>query len=140
MTTDALILGLRDAGLLKADAQTGRVWYFHRQRRRWYEKRPTWDPDKGRWRFKMNVIGTTVNRSRLLYLLLNGDAPACVDHRDGDRTNDLPSNLGPHARAESDRQGRDAQQRNAVVDAFAWFDYIARYGCEPPTLTDLIPS
>ena len=27
MSTDSMVLGLRDAGRLKADRQTGRVWY-----------------------------------------------------------------------------------------------------------------
>ena len=139
MSTDSMILGLRDAGRLKADRQTGRVWYRLPAWTVWREKHPSWNPEKGRYRFHFQIgrHKTVVSRSRVLYLLLNRDAPEVVDHRNGDRTDDHPDNLGPHNRAESDRQGRDFQLARMGELVGNWFDFIARYGYDPGFLPEI---
>lgn len=134
MSTDALIEALLRAGRLRVDAQTGRVWVYLTQKKQWIEKRAALKPGSGRARYHFQLLGrkTVVYRNRLLYLARTGGRPEVVDHRNGDRRDDRPENLGPHTRAESDRQGRALQRERLARNAADYFNYIAFFGHEPP--------
>lgn len=136
---DKLVLHLLAIGRLRVDFAAETVHAYEPCRKRWVVKKETTKHGSTRVRFHFHIDGfkTTVYKSRLFFLARTRSAPAVVDHANGDRTDDSVENLKPHTRYESDRQGYEVQRRKRILDTFAYFDYIAFWDEEPPTLTDV---
>jgi len=136
---DKLVLHLLAIGRLRVDFAAETVHVYDAPRKRWLLKKETTKSGSNRVRFHFDIAGckTTVYKSRLFFLAKTGAVPAVVDHVNGDRTDNSVENLQPHTRKESDRQGYEVQRRKIILDTFAYFDYIAFWREEPPTLTDI---
>lgn len=124
--TDTQILNMKAQGRLKIDRQTGRVWVWHRRKRRWIEKKEDYHPKSGRARFRFDVPGirrSTVYKNRLLYVYFNGETNGhYVDHKNGDKTDDSVSNLQLHTVGESGYQGYTKAVARNLQECLDYFD------------------
>ncbi len=134
--TDEFILQMVADGRLRIDRDTLQVEVWHRSHKRWHVKKEDYHPISGRARYRIDtpdVKRATVYKNRLVFLYFGGKvAQGNVDHKDGDRTNDRPNNLGDQLPDDSAGQGQRVWLRMAVAEACNWFDFVARYGTVPP--------
>lgn len=93
---------------------------------------------RARFTFNLNITGKhkvySVFRNRLVWMYFNRllvPADHVVEHKDGDCTNDHPSNLTLMCRIESDAQGYDRQTEPGYQECSAFFDHIAFTGETP---------
>ena len=83
----------------------------------------------GYWHLQMPLVRTTVKRAHLVYSLAIGRIPPGmdVDHIDGDRANDIPSNLRLVSRALNNRNRRKRSDNTSGVTGIRWSDYHKHY-------------
>lgn len=116
------------------------VEYYHRQRKRWYRKKPDQHPLSGRHRFRFGPRRETVYRNRLVWMIANKEPIPdghVVEHSDGNRLNDALNNLELMTIGDSNSQGNSKQAYDRSREVLRFFDFITLYGCEP-TDDDLV--
>lgn len=117
---------------IRLDRKTLAVRIYHRGHKRFVLKKPDQHPRDGRFRFRFGRKRRTVYRNRLVWMIINRRMPPeRVDHKNDDRLDDRPENLGKHTAYQSARQGFDVQTVKALEECLAYFDYIYLFGEEP---------
>lgn len=64
-------------------------------------------------------------RNRLVFIVYNRRLPeGFVDHVDGNKVNDHPTNLQDQSAFDSHKQGNDFQLKKYLVELCDWFDFM----------------
>jgi len=110
------------------------VSYFHRQNRRWYEKKSDQHPVSGRYRFRFGKNRTTVYRNRIVWMYFSRrliPEGFYVDHVDGDNQNDHPYNLRLMDSKRSHQQGNGVQSDKLLEELGDYFELCGFLGRHP---------
>ena len=108
----------------------GAVKLYHYSHRKWIEKKPNQHPVSGRWRFMFSDGKggrTNVYRNRLVWMIANKQRipnDCFVDHEDGNRQNDDPSNLKLMKKSDSHGQGNEVLVQKTFHQLWRWFHFV----------------
>lgn len=110
--------------VVKVEGEEIRVFKLHRRKLQYLSVSPTYHPLSGRARFNIRLGDDqmrTIYRNRLVALATTLAAVPegyDVDHRDHDRTNDLPENLDIRPSGENRADNWSAENLQEVLDFF----------------------
>jgi len=107
------------------------IHFYVPSRKRFEKKKLSYHNDRARVSFNLDGRTVTIYRHCLVWLYFKRQVVETVDHIDGDKTNDHPTNLQPHSLKESREQGNSRQQDKHYEECRDFFDFIQVMGYAP---------
>lgn len=112
------------------------VEVYHPLWKRWITKKQVINPTTGRARYKFCNGSSHIPAARLHFMLKTGKPIPkgyFIDHIDGNKNNDKPSNLQLMTHSDSHKQGTALINESILNRLCRWFQFVGNYGREPIT-------
>lgn len=123
--------------------QDGKILLWHTLHKRWIEKTVCYRDDTGNGRgyLKFGTDRLKVYAHRLVWIITNNSLPSegmQVDHIDGDKGNNDPSNLRLLTENQNTSKGGHKGLDERAEAIGRWFEFVGTHGGDPETNEEIL--